>query len=1160
MRRWFLSYTSQDLALAQTLKAALKRKDPNARIFFAPEDMRAGGFWKAQLAKEIAESTIFILLVGENGLGDWQVMEYFEALDRRAKDSDYPIILILSTKRPAPGAPPAFFLYIDQGEELYVRAEERERRRFSEVLAHGLDDQRLRALMSMRSDFLGELQNDQSLLDAHRQINLPPLREAQLYEVVSRPAEILSAKFESDRLAATIARRTAEESTKDAGALPLLSYLLDDMWTQMAQRGDGVLRLPPAAMEVGGVLAERANTFLALNPKGEDALRRVLTLKLATVREDGEATRRRARRSEFSDEEWRLVCELADHPNRLLITATPESGETYAEVAHEAIFRRWATLRHWIDSEREFLSWRTGLEADYRAWEAAPDLSKSDALLMGLALTTAQAWLAHREHDLPSSHRDFILFSLERERLEREQKNRVRDRALITESRILAKFATEETRGGDPVTGILLALEALPDKTGGTERPYLAAAELALFEAMQCRRELALLVGHGACVRSAAFNPDETRILTASDDGTARMWDAQTQAQLKVLHPGAGPISIAIFSADGTRIVTACADGTARVWDVQTQTQIKVLKGHAEAVLSAAFSGDGWRLLTASRDATARVWEIETGAQVAVLAGHQGWVWSAMFSPDEIHVVTGSEDGAAQIWELEPRPRVVIRCRATYAVRTAAFMTNGKQVLTASTDGEARIWNIETNASMAAPKSASDGPRQITEPHAVFHGHDGQLRSAVSNPVGTQVLTASVDKTVRIWDVATQAQIAVLKGHADRVLNVALNSSATRAITASADLTVRIWNIEAPAVPMIANARLLGRTRPDRHSNIVNSATFSPDATRVVTASDDTTARIWNVATGRYVCALRGHRQRVYSACFSTDGARVLTASVDRTARIWDVETQALIAILSGHAHRVRKAAFSPDGSRIVTASDDGTARIWDAQTQSQVGLLEGHEGEVLGAAFSPDNLRVVTWSRDTTARIWCARTHNQIAILRGHTHRVLSAMFSSNGEQLLTASWDNTVRLWNAKSYAETAVLKQYDQQINEAVFSPDGKRVAVACSDDKAEILDSETGACVAVLEGHYSSVMSAAFSPDGCFMVTASADETAGIWRVFPGMQELVDHSKKVVPRALTREQRERAFLDPRTTGMVRAVGEVAVPHPGLEGLAALQTRQR
>src|SRR3984893_1959581 len=103
MRRWFLSYTSQDLAVAQALTAALRRKDSDAHIFFAPESMRAGGFWKPQLGNEIEESTAFVLLVGEKGLGDWQVMEYYEALDRRAKEPDYPIILILSAQRPAPG-------------------------------------------------------------------------------------------------------------------------------------------------------------------------------------------------------------------------------------------------------------------------------------------------------------------------------------------------------------------------------------------------------------------------------------------------------------------------------------------------------------------------------------------------------------------------------------------------------------------------------------------------------------------------------------------------------------------------------------------------------------------------------------------------------------------------------------------------------------------------------------------------------------------------------------------------------------------------------------------------------------------------------------------------------------------------------------------------
>jgi conflict system STAND superfamily ATPase len=308
-------------------------------------------------------------------------------------------------------AAPTFFIYIDQGEELYVRSEERERHRFSEVLAGGLPDPRFIGLMSLRADFLGELQKDEPLYAAHQQINVPPLREAELREVVSRPAELLAAKFGTNLLAADIARRAAEESTKDAGALPLLSYLLDDMWTDMVGRGDGVLRLPSAAIELGGVLAQRANAFLSQHPQSVEALRRILTLKLATVREDGVPTRRRAPRSDFTDEDWRLVCELADHPNRLLATAAPEGGEAYAEVAHEAIFRRWQTLRDWIAAEREFLAWRSVLEAARRTWEGTSDRVKSGAMLMGLALANAESWLATRSEDLSEEDRRFIALS-----------------------------------------------------------------------------------------------------------------------------------------------------------------------------------------------------------------------------------------------------------------------------------------------------------------------------------------------------------------------------------------------------------------------------------------------------------------------------------------------------------------------------------------------------------------------------------------------------------------------------------------------------------------------------------------------------------------------------------------------------------------------------
>ena len=309
--------------------------------------------------------------------------------------------------------------------------------------------------------------------------------EAHLREVVSRPAELLSARFETGTLAQDIARRAADESVKDTGALPLLSYLLDDMWSRMVGRGDGILRLPAEAFELGGVLADRANAFLASHPKSEGQLRRLLTLKLATVREDGEPTRRRALRSEFSDEDWRLVSELADHPHRLLVTATPEAGATYAEVAHEAIFRRWDKLRDWITAERDFLIWKSGLETARRTWEEATETTRSDALLMGLALAQAQGWLAKRAEDLPGPDRDFIDQSLGRELQERRQREKLRRRVLasaligLTAATILAVVALMQWREADLQRSAAIRQEqAAQDERGRTEQALATTTQI----------------------------------------------------------------------------------------------------------------------------------------------------------------------------------------------------------------------------------------------------------------------------------------------------------------------------------------------------------------------------------------------------------------------------------------------------------------------------------------------------------------------------------------------------------------------------------------------------------------------------------------------------------------------------------------------------------
>ena len=137
------------------------------------------------------------------------------------------------------------------------------------------------------------------------------------------------------------------------------------------------------------------------------------------------------------------------------------------------------------------------------------------------------------------------------------------------------------------------------------------------------------------------------------------------------------------------------------------------------------------------------------------------------------------------------------------------------------------------------------------------------------------------------------------------------------------------------------------------HQGPINDAAFSADGSRVVTASDDNTARVWDAKTGALVAKLSGHLDRLVSARFSSDGSSIVTASFDRTARLWDARTGAARATLSGHTDWVNSAAFSPDGSRVVTASFDHSAKVWDARTGTVLTTLSGHGDRVISAAFS---------------------------------------------------------------------------------------------------------------------------------------------------------------------------------------------------------------
>ncbi len=174
------------------------------------------------------------------------------------------------------------------------------------------------------------------------------------------------------------------------------------------------------------------------------------------------------------------------------------------------------------------------------------------------------------------------------------------------------------------------------------------------------------------------------------------------------------------------------------------------------------------------------------------------------------------------------------------------------------------------------------------------------------------------------------------------------------------------------ALPLILSSPLRSDLAVFRgHGGPVSSARFSADGKRVLTASDDKTARLWEAESGKLLASYEGHGGPVYSAQFSPDGKRVLTASDDKTARLWEAESGKLLASYEGHGGPVYSAQFSADGKRVLTASYDKTARLWEAESGKLLASYEGHGGPVYSAQFSPDGKRVLTTSDDKTARLW---------------------------------------------------------------------------------------------------------------------------------------------------------------------------------------------
>jgi WD40 repeat protein len=472
------------------------------------------------------------------------------------------------------------------------------------------------------------------------------------------------------------------------------------------------------------------------------------------------------------------------------------------------------------------------------------------------------------------------------------------------------------------------------------------------------RAEVFSLVGHKQPCDGIAYSPDGKLLATSEDAGIIKIWDSATGEELLSLTQSGNVHSVA-FSPDGKHLASASEDGTLKVWDPSTGKELLSLHG-ISGLYGVTFMPDGKQLVTAGQDGTARVWDVTSGQQLLTLAGNTSTVTSVSASPDGNRIASSGYDGTLKIWDAAPGRELLTLSAHSDIVWDIAYSPDGKSLGSVSADGTAKLWDAVTGQIMLK-LSPNDG-----------------LTSLVFSPDGKYLATGGASGTVYLWDIKTARPVMKLEGHTYVVYALAISPDGKHLASTSWDGTAKLWDLTQ-------GRELL--TIPDQWTGVA----FSPDGKHIFTSGLDGYARMWDVSTGNELKKYSDGRQDIYGVAISPDGNLLATGQQDGTVVVWDVKSEEKLHTLSGHAGLVARLAFNKDGTRLASASFDRLAKVWDVASGEELFSLYGNTSNVFGISFSPDSQTIATAGGDGTLRTYTLRLEDLIALARSRVTRALT-------------------------------------------------------------------------------------------------------------------------------------------------------------------------
>jgi WD40 repeat protein/DNA-binding SARP family transcriptional activator len=1015
-------------------------------------------------------------------------------------------------KRVLPGDDTELVLIIDQFEEVFTfLKDEAARTHFLDSLHLAISDprSRVRVIITLRADFM-----DRSLcygrfgdLVRQRTEFVLPLSPDDLQRAISGPARRVGLTLDTDLIAAIL-----RDVDQQPGALPLLQYALTELFER---RQDNRLTLTAYRESSGvtGALARRAdNLYDGLDATSQAAARQ-LFLRLITLGEGIEDTRRRVWQTELASitEHTHALEHMIDVFSKyrlLTLDRDPLTGGPTLEVAHEALIRSWERLHEWLDESREDLRIHRRLTAATAEWmNAARD---SSFLATGARLSQFEALAAGSDLALNREEQEYLQVSVaerewqeaaERRRqareatLERRSRNFLRSLVAvlvvatligfglaalaITQGQIAQQSAVESQnvalQAGSHAalanfnTDLALALAVEAVKLNPTSAP----AQVALAQAAYAPGTVRRFIGHSDEVWAVAFSPDGLTALSGGKDSMVILWDVTTGQTIHRMAGHKGMVLGVAFSPDGKTAISGADDKTLILWDVATGKITRRMEGHTDAVRCVAFSRDGKTIISGSGDKQVILWDVTTGQIIRRMEGHTDAVFSIALSADGRTALSGSYDMTLILWDMATG-KMIRQLTGPTRIDAVALSGDAHYALSAGSDTVIYLWDVTTG--------------QIIRR---FKRHSSPVYALVFSPDGRTFLSGATDETMIQWELETGQILRRFLGHSAMINRVALNADGRFALSGSTDKTIRLWDLSDGHIIQ----RFVG------HTSVVVKASLSPDGRKALSSSWDGQAILWDVQTGKQLHKLT--EGELWWSTFSPDGRTALVAvakfgvnPIPCDVILWDVETGKIVRRFVGHQSAVFGMAFSPDGRTFMSGDGTGDLRLWDVASGEVIRQFVGQKSGPWGIAFSPDGRTALVGDFFGTLILWDVTSGQIIHQMKAYTAPVNSTMFSRDGRTALTGGSEGAI-LWDIAS--GTIIRRFIGGNTHSVTFSPDDRAVLGGISDDTTVLWNVATGQVIRHFIGASEGIQSANFTADGKKVLVSFPDGRVELWRI-------------------------------------------------------------